>query len=110
MRMGMVASTHLGYREKAIAVYREDWVRFPVTLEILTMMNTDKRSAAAAAIASNPETYKVCDQCESIMRRTASHCVICHSYRWREELYEVVRMAQLLGSREPVLAPVTPRV
>jgi len=73
-------------------------------------MKSDKRSEAAAAIASKPEKYKVCDQCESIMTKSAAHCVICHSYRWREESAEVIRVAHLLGSRPPILAPVTPRI
>jgi Zn finger protein HypA/HybF involved in hydrogenase expression len=71
---------------------------------------SDERAAAAAAIVFEPEAYKVCDQCESILRNTAAICVICHSYRWRLDENEVCRVAMLLGSRPPMLAAVLPRI
>jgi hypothetical protein len=71
---------------------------------------SDERAAAAAAIVFEPEAYKVCDQCESIMTSPAAHCTICHAYRWRLDENEVCRVAMLLGSRPPMLAAVLPRI
>jgi hypothetical protein len=71
---------------------------------------SDERAKAAAAIVFEPEAYKVCDQCESILRNTAAICVICHAYRWRTDPDEICRVAMLLGSSPPMLAPVTPRI
>lgn len=69
-----------------------------------------ERAKAAAIIIENAEQYKICDQCESIARKTASCCPICHAYQWRTEPAEVRRVAIMLGGREPRLAPVTPRI
>lgn len=67
------------------------------------------RAKAATIVIENAEQYKVCDQCESIARKTAAHCPICHAYRWRYEPAEVRRMAIVLGSRPPQIVSVLPR-
>jgi hypothetical protein len=69
-----------------------------------------ERAKVAAAIVRSPGDYMICDQCESIMKSSAAHCVICHSYRWRLDENEVCRVAMLLGSRPPMLAAVLPRI
>lgn len=58
------------------------------------------RAAAAAKIAANPSSYKVCEGCDSIVGVATAICPNCHSYRFDGSWERVVRQAKLLGSRE----------
>ena len=64
------------------------------------VMSLAERAAKAAKIAQEPELYKVCEGCDSIVTRRVSTCPNCHGYRFEEDPAEVVRQANILGARE----------
>ena len=59
------------------------------------------RNQTANSIADNPDPYKVCEGCESIVLKKANLCPICHGYRFDESASRVSEQATLLGSRPP---------
>ncbi len=59
-----------------------------------------ERSKRAMKIKNNPQAYKVCEGCESIVTRKASVCPSCHAYRFDEDERRVIDQAEILGSRE----------
>jgi hypothetical protein len=63
-------------------------------------MSLSERAAKAAKIAQEPDLYKICEGCDSIVTRRVSTCPNCHGYRFEEDIAAVVRQANLLGSRE----------
>jgi len=66
----------------------------------LYIMSLAERAAKAAKIAQEPELYKVCEGCDSIVTRRVSTCPNCHGYRFEEDPEEVIRQAKILGARE----------
>jgi hypothetical protein len=58
------------------------------------------RAATAAKIAANPEGYKVCEGCDSIVGSATALCPNCHSYRFDAAPQRVIEQARILGSRE----------
>lgn len=54
----------------------------------------------AKEIANNPDNYKVCEGCDSIVGSGASICPNCHSYRFDNDSSRVVDQAVWLGCRE----------
>jgi hypothetical protein len=58
------------------------------------------RAATAAKIASNPQGYKVCEGCDSIVGSGAALCPNCHSYRFEVSPERVILQARILGARE----------
>jgi hypothetical protein len=63
-------------------------------------MSLSERAAKAAKIAEEPQLYKVCESCDSIVTRRVATCPSCHGYRFNEEPDVVIRQAKMLGSRE----------
>jgi rRNA maturation endonuclease Nob1 len=63
-------------------------------------MSLSERAAKAAKIAQQPELYKVCEGCDSIVVRDANTCPSCHGYRFNSEPAVIVAQAKILGSRE----------
>ena len=66
-------------------------------------MNTpvsSERLAKAQQIASDPNSYQVCEGCESIVGFGTLVCPNCHGYRFDGTPERVVDQALLLGSRE----------
>jgi len=63
-------------------------------------MSLSERAAKAAKIAAEPELYKVCEGCDSIVTKRVSTCPSCHGYRFVEEAESVIAQAKILGSRE----------
>lgn len=59
-----------------------------------------ERAKRARRIVRNPEQYKVCLGCESIVAAKVSICPNCHSYRYETGEQQVVQQAQLLSRRE----------
>lgn len=59
-----------------------------------------ERAKRARRIVRNPDQYKVCLGCESIVASKVSICPNCHSYRYETGENQVVRQAHLLSSRE----------
>lgn len=58
------------------------------------------RAETAAKIAANPQGYKICEGCDSIVGANAALCPNCHSYRFETSPRRVVEQAALLGSRD----------
>ena len=54
----------------------------------------------AKEIANNPDNYKVCEGCDSIVGAGANLCPNCHSYRFDATPERVVLQARILGNRE----------
>ena len=63
------------------------------------------RAQRAAQIARQPELYKVCEGCESIVVLDAATCPNCHGYRFDTDLTRVVEQANILGKRLPTSVP-----
>jgi rRNA maturation endonuclease Nob1 len=63
-------------------------------------MSLSERAAKAAKIAAEPELYKVCEGCDSIVTKRVATCPSCHGYRFIEEAESVIAQAKILGSRE----------
>jgi rRNA maturation endonuclease Nob1 len=63
------------------------------------------RAERAAQIARQPELYKVCEGCESIVVTEASTCPNCHGYRFDPDPERVISQAEVLGKRLPKSIP-----
>ena len=63
------------------------------------------RAERAAQIARQPELYKVCEGCESIVVREAATCPNCHGYRFDVDARRVISQAEILGKRLPNSIP-----
>jgi rRNA maturation endonuclease Nob1 len=63
-------------------------------------MSLSERAAKAAKIAAEPQLYKVCDGCDSIVTKRVATCPSCHGYRFDDNPDSVIAQARLLGSRE----------
>ena len=60
-------------------------------------MSLSERAAKAAKIAEEPQLYKVCEACDSIVTKRVSTCPSCHGYRFNEEPDVVIRQAKILA-------------
>jgi len=58
------------------------------------------RAAKAAKIANNPDAYKICEGCDSIVAARVATCPNCHAYRFNEDHEEIKSHALMLGTRE----------
>jgi len=58
------------------------------------------RAAKAAKIANNPDAYKICEGCDSIVASRVATCPNCHAYRFDEDHEAIKRHALILGTRE----------
>ncbi len=63
------------------------------------------RGERAALIAREPELYKICEGCESIVIRDAATCPNCHGYRFDTDPDRVRIQAGVLGKRLPTSVP-----
>ena len=63
-------------------------------------MSLSERAAKAAKIAAEPELYKVCEGCDSIVTKRVAACPSCHGYRFIEDAQAVIEQAKILGSRD----------
>jgi Zn finger protein HypA/HybF involved in hydrogenase expression len=63
------------------------------------------RAERAALIVKQPELYKVCEGCESIVVREAVTCPNCHGYRFDSDAARVRSQAEILGKRLPTSVP-----
>jgi len=59
-----------------------------------------ERAKRARRIVRNPNQYKVCMGCDSIVAAKVSICPNCHSYRFELDEDFVVRQARILSRRE----------
>ena len=60
----------------------------------------EDRARQADKIVKNPENYKICEGCDSIVLTKAHTCPNCASYRFQEGAASVIRQARLLGQRD----------
>ena len=58
-----------------------------------------ERAARAQKIIAAPQSYKICEGCESIVTRRVATCPNCHGYRFNLDEAEIVAQAKLLASR-----------
>ncbi len=63
------------------------------------------RAERAAQIARQPELYKVCEGCESIVMLQAVTCPNCHGYRFDTSAERIRSQAEILGKRLPNSVP-----
>jgi uncharacterized paraquat-inducible protein A len=63
-------------------------------------MIDEKRVLAALEIIKNPQSYKICEGCDSIVKTTNNICPNCHSYRYNYETQEVIDQAIRLSKSE----------
>ena len=63
------------------------------------------RARRAAQITQEPDLYKVCEGCESIVVRDAATCPNCHGYRFDTDADRVRQQAEILGKRLPTSVP-----
>jgi hypothetical protein len=63
------------------------------------------RGERAAQIMRQPELYKVCEGCESIVVIGAATCPNCHGYRFDTNPGRVKSQAEFLGKRLPTSVP-----
>jgi Zn finger protein HypA/HybF involved in hydrogenase expression len=63
------------------------------------------RGERAAQIVRQPELYKVCEGCESIVVIDAATCPNCHGYRFDVSTERVRSQAEILGKRLPTSVP-----
>lgn len=57
------------------------------------------RAKKAEKIIADPAAFKVCEGCDSIVRKRVASCPNCNGYRFEEETEAVVAQAKLLASR-----------
>lgn len=57
------------------------------------------RLTKATLIAENPQHFKVCESCESIVVIKAKTCPQCKAYRFEDDPVIVAKHAMELGSR-----------
>lgn len=61
----------------------------------------DSRMEQAKKIAANPEQYKVCEGCGSIVVTRAVACPSCHAYLFDATAQRVVTQAKELALKNP---------
>ncbi|MEM9478274.1 MAG: hypothetical protein AAGA58_01290 [Verrucomicrobiota bacterium] len=60
----------------------------------------NERARRADRIVKNPQKYKICVGCESIVASKVAICPNCHSYRFELNQESVVAQARMLGQRQ----------
>ena len=66
------------------------------------MSSDAERWAKAIAITLNPQNYKICEGCDSIVSAKANLCPNCHAYNFDSDELRVVDQAIMLGARDQV--------
>ncbi len=59
-----------------------------------------ERIKQAEKIIEQPEDYKVCEGCGSIVTARTASCPSCHAYNFDEKAAGVIKQAKLLAKRE----------
>ena len=65
-----------------------------------TDSSLNERARRADRIVKNPQKYKICEGCESIVASKVAICPNCHSYRFEIDRESVVAQARMLGQRQ----------
>jgi hypothetical protein len=82
-----------------------DWACDERLLAMSNIESLAARAQRAAQIAQQPNLYKVCEGCESIIVRDAATCPNCHGYRFDPDPERVRAQAEVLGKRLPTSVP-----
>lgn len=61
---------------------------------------TSSRLAQALVILLQPELYKICEGCDSIVTRGTRICPSCHAYRFIDDVDVVVKQTKKLSISE----------
>ena len=67
---------------------------------MIKMSDNLKRMEQALAILLQPELFKICEGCDSIVKGQTAICPNCKSYRFNDDVEEVVNQTKLLSDRE----------
>ncbi len=59
-----------------------------------------ERAQKAALIVANPQAFKICEGCDSIVKKHVATCPNCHGYRFECDPAVIAEQATVLGSRE----------
>jgi uncharacterized paraquat-inducible protein A len=59
----------------------------------------EKRARQAEKIIGNPQDFKVCESCDSIVTQRVATCPNCNGYRFETSVEYVTQQARLLASR-----------
>jgi hypothetical protein len=65
-----------------------------------TSDSIEERARQADKIIRNPDNYKICEGCDSIVLTKVHTCPNCASYRFLESPAAVICQARILGTRE----------
>ena len=60
-----------------------------------------ERAQRALRIIADPQSFKVCEGCDSIVAAREVTCPNCHGYRFNDSPHAVSEQAELLANREP---------
>lgn len=66
------------------------------------MSSDTERWEKAITITLNPQNYKICEGCDSIVSCKAILCPSCHAYNFDSDEFRVVDQAIMLGARDQV--------
>ena len=69
--------------------------------EVSPNQQLNERARRADKIVRNPEKYKICVGCDSIVAAKVSICPNCHAYRFMTDENKIIVQAQELANREP---------
>jgi uncharacterized OB-fold protein len=61
----------------------------------------EARAKRAQEISQNPEKYKVCECCGSIVVSRSVTCPACHGYRFDSSPFSVAQKAREIAQRRP---------
>ena len=58
------------------------------------------RMEQALAVLLQPDFFKICEGCDSIVTIQTAICPNCKSYRFNGSVHDVIEQAKILGTRE----------
>lgn len=62
---------------------------------------TEERHRQASLVIEHPNRYKVCEGCESIVRKRTIFCPLCNAYRFNPDPYTIIEQAIKLAESIP---------
>jgi len=68
----------------------------------MTAGSESDRTSAADKIRNNPDHYKVCEGCGSIVVSKAGVCPNCNAYRFDSSAEAVLKQVDILVARQPL--------
>ena len=62
--------------------------------------DTTSRLAQALVILLQPEQFKICEGCDSVVTRGTRICPSCHAYRFNEDMNYIVSHTKKISTQE----------